>query len=174
MFLKKGAIMDSKATLTYSFKDFIPLISLFTLIGAITLFQQWWCGWNAKEAMRVIMASFFLIFGFFKVINLSGFVQAYSMYDLVVKQFAWYAYLYPFIELALGCAYLFKWQLPLINWVTLVLMIVSAAGVFNELRKGHQVVCACLGAVFKVPMTYVTLVEDLIMAAMAAAMIFLF
>jgi len=166
--------MEPKANLTYSFKDFIPLILLFTLIGAITLFQQWWCGWNLKEAMRIIMASFFLIFGFFKVVNLTGFVQAYGMYDLIAKQFTWYAYLYPFMELALGCAYLFKWRLPFINWITLVLMLVSAAGVFNELRKGQHIVCACLGTVFKVPMTYVTLVEDLIMAVMAAAMIFWF
>jgi hypothetical protein len=31
--------------------------------------------------------------------------------------------------------------------------------------------CACLGTVFKLPMTYVTVVEDLLMVAMAAVML---
>ncbi len=59
------------------------------------------------------------------------------------------------------------------NVFTLALMFVSAAGVFNELRKGKTVICACLGAVFKIPMTYETLAEDLIMAIMALAMLFI-
>jgi len=164
--------MKQEMAVAYTLKDFAPLIILFSLIIGITLVQQWWCGWNLKEAMRVSMAAFFLIFGFFKVINLTGFAQAYGMYDLIAKQFTWYAYIYPFIELALGFAYLFKWRLPVVNWITFALMLISAAGVFNELSHGRKLMCACLGAVFKVPMTYVTLAEDLIMAAMAAAMIF--
>ena len=66
---------------------------------------------------------------------------------------------------------LFSWNPTLTNWITLVLMLMSAVGVFNELRKGKEIVCACLGTLFKIPMTYVTLVEDLLMAAMAAWML---
>ncbi len=117
------------------------------------------------------MASFFLVFGFFKVINLGGFVKAYALYDLIAKKYSWYGYVYPFLEIGLGIAYLSKWNLPVINFLTLVLMLISAAGVFNELRKGSHIVCACLGAVFKLPMTYVTLAEDLLMALMALAIL---
>ena len=158
----------------YKIKDFLPLIFLFIFIGGITFAHQLYYGWCLSSAMRIFMAAFFLIFGLFKIINLHGFAKAYQKYDLIAARFKWYAYLYPFIELALGIAYLCKWQLPVINSITLVVMLVSAAGVFNELRKGQRIVCACLGAVFKVPMTYVTLAEDLIMATMAAGMIFWF
>ena len=155
----------------YTVRDFLPLIVLFSLIAAITLVHQWCYGWSLDEAMRISMASFFLIFGFFKVINLVGFAQAYSVYDLIAQKFNWYGYVYPFLELGLGIAYLVQWNLPVTNVVTLVLMLVSAVGVFNELRKGKQITCACMGVVFKVPMTYVTLVEDLLMAAMASVML---
>lgn len=155
----------------YQLKDFAPLIVLVGLIAAITIAHQLWFGWDGKQAMRIAMASFFLIFGSFKVINLAGFAQAYSMYDLLAQRFFWYGYIYPFIELGLGFAYLFNWQPTIVNGVTLVIMLFSAAGVFNELRKGHMIVCACLGAVFKIPMTYVTLAEDLIMAIMALLML---
>ncbi len=154
---------------TLSLKDFLPLVIIFSLIGLITIVHQLYFGWNFHDAMRILMATFFLVFGFFKVINLNGFAKAYGTYDLIAKKYPWYGYLYPFFELGLGFAYLFKLYLPVTNFLTLILMLVSAAGVFNELRKGSHIVCACLGAVFKIPMTYVTLTEDLLMALMALA-----
>ncbi len=164
--------MDKKTNAAhYTLKDFLPLIIIFSIIALITLGHQLYYGWNVKECMRIVMASFFLIFGFFKIINLAGFAKAYHIYDLIAQRFYWYGYIYPFLELSLGIAYLLKWRPLEINIFTLVLMLISAAGVFNELRKGKTVICACLGAVFKIPMTYVTLAEDLIMAVMALAML---
>ena len=162
--------MDNKTnTLLYTLKNFLPLIIIFIIIALITLTHQLSYGWNTKECMRIVMASFFLVFGFFKIINLPGFAKAYSLYDLIANRFYWYGYVYPFLELFLGVAYLLRWRPFEINIFTLILMLVSAAGVFNELRKGKTIICACLGAVFKIPMTYVTLAEDLIMAVMALA-----
>ncbi len=167
--------MDKKTNegVHYTLKDFLPLIIIFGIIGLITLGHQLYYGWNGMECMRIIMAAFFLIFGFFKIINLAGFAKAYHIYDLIAQRFYWYGYLYPFLELSLGVAYVLKWRPFETNIFTLVLMVVSAAGVFNELRKGKTVICGCLGAVFKIPMTYVTLTEDLIMAVMALAMLFI-
>ncbi len=158
----------------YTLKDFLPLIIIASLILAITAAHQFYYGWNIQEGMRILMASFFLVFGFFKVINIKGFAKAYSMYDLIAKKLLWYGYIYPFFELALGAAYLFNWNPVVTNSLTLILMLVSAAGVFNELRKGKQITCACLGTLFKVPMTYITLIEDLIMALMAFATLLLY
>jgi len=163
--------MQQSSQKEYDYTRFLPLIIIFCLIGSITLFHQLFFGWDIFSAMRIMMASFFLIFGFFKVINLHAFVQAYRMYDIIAQKFSWYAYAYPFIELALGTAYLLNWQSVVLHWITFIIMTVSAIGVFGELRKGKEIMCACLGVVFKVPMTYVTLTEDLIMAAMAATMI---
>lgn len=156
---------------TYSFKNFLPLILIFFLILFITLIHQWYYGWHVYEAMRIFMGTFFIIFGFFKIINIHAFAKAYALYDLISQQYFWYGYLYPFLELGLGIAYLMKLTPVLTNVLTLTLMLVSAAGVFNALKKGEHITCACLGAVFKVPMTYVTLAEDLVMALMALIML---
>lgn len=124
------------------------------------------------EWMSDFMAGFFLVFSFFKLLNLSGFVQAYRGYDLLAAKSKVYAWAYPFIELALGVAYLARWQPQVTHWLTLAVMLISAAGVLNALRKRQLIECACLGTVFKLPMSKVTLIEDLSMALMAALMLF--
>ncbi|MFG0292813.1 MAG: hypothetical protein ACF8MJ_06615 [Phycisphaerales bacterium JB050] len=44
----------------------------------------------------------------------------------------------------------------------------------KPLRKKRKIHCACLGTALNLPMTKVTLVEDLTMASMAAAMLVLY
>ena len=98
-------------------------------------------------------------------------MDAYAIYDLIAKRSRIYGYAYPLIELALGASYLFGYRLLAMAWITLTLMILGSIGVAAELRKKNKIPCACLGVVFKIPMTWVTLIEDLSMAAMAAVMI---
>jgi hypothetical protein len=155
----------------YSLKDFLPLIIIFAIIVLFTLGKQWLYGFDMATAMSDFMGAFFVVFGAFKVINLPGFVEAYRTYDIVAQRSMAYAYIYPFIELALGIAYLMQYQLFATNLITCVLMFVSSIGVARELAKGKQIVCACLGAVFKIPMTYVTLAEDVVMGVMALIML---
>jgi len=157
-----------------TFKDYIPLIVIFAIIILFTVIMQLQFGeGSVMYAMRTFMGGFFIVFGGFKVINWKGFADAYQMYDIIAKRSRFYAYLYPLIELALGLAYLFAFNLLLTSWVTLIIMLVSSIGVAKELLKKVQIPCACLGVVFKIPMTKVTLIEDLLMAAMALVMILL-
>ncbi len=155
----------------YTVKDFLPLIVIFAGICAISAVLYLVNDMDILVAMRAFMAGFFLVFGALKVLRLNAFAEAYRMYDLLAKRSVVYAYLYPFIELGLGLLYAFGAVLLLTNSVTLVVMLFSALGVYLQLRKGETIMCACLGTVFKVPMTWVTLFEDLLMAAMALAMV---
>ncbi len=156
----------------YSLKDFLPLITIFLLICLFTITRQFMAGeWNMMQAMNDFMAGFFIIFGSFKIINLRNFAKAYREYDLLAKKSIGYAYLYPFIEIGLGVAYLFQFMPIATNVITYVVMLFSAVGVALELAEGKQIMCACLGMVFKLPMTYVTLFEDLLMAGMALGML---
>lgn len=141
------------------------------LVGVTSLLHAQTPGRPWHEWMSDFMAGFFLVFSFFKLLNLSGFVQAYRGYDLIAARSVAYAWAYPFIELALGVAYLTRWQPQITHWATLAVMLVSAVGVLNALRKRQLIECACLGTVFKLPMSKVTLFEDLGMAAMAAVML---
>lgn len=155
----------------YNFKDFIPLITLFGLVLAIATSWNTLSSGDTMRWMELFMGSFFIIFGALKAYNLREFASAYSMYDIVAAKYAWYGYTYPFVELVLGALYIFALYPLATNTATLVVMLVSAWGVYRKLASGEKIMCACLGAVFKVPMTWVTLGEDVLMAVMAGYML---
>ena len=123
------------------------------------------------RAMGHFMAGFFLVFSFFKLLDLRAFADAYSTYDIVAAKWPVYGFVYPFIELALGAAYLGHFAPIATNAVTLAVMGVSSVGVVKALLAKRKIRCACLGTVFNLPMSVVTLVEDGLMLAMAAVML---
>ena len=155
----------------YTVQDFLPLIGIFCLIVAVSVIAITYLNLSFVRGMQTFMGVFFLVFGFLKVIKLKSFAEAYKMYDLIASRSTFYAYLYPFIEISLGVAYLTAIGGGVINWITALVVGISAVGVYNKLRKREKIMCACLGTVFKVPMTWVTLLEDLLMFAMAGYMI---
>lgn len=149
-----------------------PLILIVGYIaGTVALIAYAAGARSPEELMRWFMAGFFLVFSFFKLLDLPGFADAYRSYDVVARAWPAWAWLYPFVELALGIAYLVSVAPLATNIVTLVVMLVSAIGVLKALLDRRAIRCACLGTALNLPMTTVTLVEDLGMAAMAAAML---
>lgn len=118
-------------------------------------------------AMRLFMGGFFVTFSFFKLLDLRGFADAYRSYDLVAKALPSYGYVYPFIELSLGLAYLMNLSPLWVNAITALVMAVSLAGVLRAVISGRAIRCACLGTVFQLPMSTVTIIEDGLMLAMA-------
>jgi copper chaperone CopZ len=126
---------------------------------------------SAMETMRYFMAGFFLVFSFFKLLDINAFADAYAGYDLLAKRWRGWGLIYPFVELALGAAYLAHFNPLLTHWVTIIVMGFSAIGVVKAVLSKTQIQCACLGTVFKLPMSTVTIVEDVGMVAMAGVML---
>jgi copper chaperone CopZ len=148
---------------------------LFLIIGyilittlAINLNQD---SFNAEQWMMHFMAGFFLVFSFFKMLNIKAFASSYAMYDLLAMRSKAYGFIYPFIELALGLAYLSSFEPRITNTATLVIMSFSSIGVIRAVMKKQKIRCACLGTVFELPMSTITIIEDLLMAGMAAWML---
>ena len=144
-------------------KTYFPL---FLVLGLIAL-----AAFAGSDWMTAFMAGFFLVFGAFKLLDVPAFADAYSTYDVVAKRFRFWGYAYPFIETALGFAFLFKFQLLAATWIALILSLVGAIGVIQSVLAKQTIKCACLGTVFNLPMSTVTIVENLGMAAMAAWML---
>ena len=78
-----------------------------------------------------------------------------------------YANAYPFLETALGVAFLLEWQLIPVLVVTIFVLSITTFGVLNALLKKNQIQCACLGTALKLPMTEATLIENGIMIIMS-------
>ena len=121
--------------------------------------------------MQYFMAGFFIVFSFFKFLNLTGFAESYAMYDILAKRVKVYGLVYPFIELILGVAYLTGFE-PTITYIaTICIMGFSSIGVIQSVLDKKKIRCACLGAVFNLPMSMVTIIENLIMVLMALIML---
>lgn len=141
------------------------------IVGGVLLRAVLADDYDITTMMGNFMGGFFIVFSMFKLLNLSGFADAFSTYDLLAKRIRAYALAYPFIELFLGIAYFFDWLPVLINSLTMLVMFVGLIGVKRALQSGRRFQCACLGTALNLPMTKVTLAEDLIMGLMAMVML---
>lgn len=122
---------------------------------------------NWHGLMNQFMAGFFLVFSAFKLLDIRGFAEGYATYDLLARRWYAYGYIYPFLELSLGILYLTEW-IPITTAIaTIIIMGFSSLGVINSLLKKQTFQCACLGTILKVPLSSITLIEDLTMVVMA-------
>ena len=154
------------------FETYKPILLIFGYISVVTLLIQMRNNsFDFMQWMGHFMAGFFLIFSFFKFLNLKGFAESYQMYDVLAKQIPVWGYLYAFVELGLGLAYLMNFQPMLINILTFVVMSISITGVLQSMLNKKKIQCACLGAVFNLPMSTVTIIEDALMIGMSGTMI---
>ncbi len=152
--------------------SYFPIFLIFGYITGITLLIQIVQGsFNWMQRMGHFMAGFFLVFSFFKMMNLKGFAESYSMYDIVAKKWKGWSYVYAFAELALGIAFLTSFIPILTNAVTFVVMSVSIIGVLQSVINKRKIKCACLGAVFNLPMSTITIIEDALMIGMSGVML---
>lgn len=151
-----------------------PVLLIFAYILGITIFiQSQNPQFNLMQWMRHFMAGFFLIFSFFKMLNLKGFTETYVMYDVIAKRFPNWAFIYAFVELFLGIAFLTNFNPFYTNLIALIVMSLSIIGVLQTVINKKKIQCACLGAIFNLPMSTVTIIEDSLMIVMSAIMLIL-
>lgn len=117
------------------------------------------------------MGSFLCSFGLMKIVFFKGFVTTFSQYDLLAKKTKEYAYAYPFIELLLGIGYLFLHFITILSIITFILMLIGAVGILLALRQKKVFLCACVGGKWNIPLSTLSLIENLLMAAMAFLML---
>ena len=155
------------------FKTYKPIIVVFSYISIITLLIQAMSGsFGMNQWMRQFMAGFFLVFSFFKILDLKGFSESYSTYDIVGKLWMPWGCVYAFIELGLGISYLMDWNPLITNLIAFTVMTISIIGVLRSVFNRQKIQCACLGSVFDLPMSTVTIIEDALMILMSGYMIY--
>lgn len=149
-----------------------PLIALILVSGlAAWAMSSAFGAPQMRPFMHAYMGVFLLIFALLKLFDLRGFRNGFAMYDLAARRDSRWGYVYPFIELALALAYLsFTW--PMATYVaTIAVFGFGAAGVLLALRRGLNITCPCMGNILKVPLSTVTLTEDIAMVVMAGMML---
>jgi copper chaperone CopZ/uncharacterized membrane protein YphA (DoxX/SURF4 family) len=160
---------DEKVSWIQTYK---PILLVFAYILAVTsLVEVANQGFVLMRWMNHFMAGFFLVFSFFKFLNLKGFAESYAMYDIIAKKWNAWGYIYAFTELALGIAFITGFNPLLTNAVTLGVMTVSIIGVLQSVLNKRKIRCVCLGAVFNLPMSTITIIEDAAMIGMSGMML---
>ena len=148
-----------------TYRPLLLIVAYIFFVSLVTSFTD--SSLNTGAWMNSFMAGFFIVFSFFKLLNLSDFAASYAMYDIIAKKVKGYGFVYPFIELALGIAYLIHFDPMFTGIATIVVMGISSIGVIQSVLNKQKIKCACLGAVFNLPMSTVTIIEDLLMVLMA-------
>ena len=121
--------------------------------------------------MLDFMGLFYIVFSFFKLLDLKGFPESFKMYDPLAKVMPVYRWIYPFIELTLGILFLMRIQISIALVITLVILGITTIGVTRILLNNKTIQCACLGTALKLPMTKATFIENSIMIVMAIIML---
>jgi len=146
------------------FGKVFPWVLGITLIGLSALSMIY-------NFMTLYMGIFFILFSLMKMPDWKGFIEAFSTYDILAKYIPGYAAIYPALEFILGILFITKFFIPVAAWITIVALGIGGIGVTIKLLKKEKFQCACLGTFINVPLTKVTLLEDIIMVAMAVVLL---
>jgi cation transport ATPase len=151
-------------------QQLFPLFLIFGFIttAAILMHSN---PWNTSEFMLTFMGLFYVVFSFFKLLDVKGFAMSFKMYDPLAKTIPKYGFVYPFIELTLGIFFLMRFQIVAALFITLLILGITTVGVTKSLLSKQTIKCACLGSVLNLPMTKATFIENSIMIIMAVFMI---
>lgn len=158
---------DQEKSKLHQLKPLLLIILYITTASILLHFKNW--SWN--EFMLDFMGLFFIIFSFFKMLDLKGFSQSFKMYDPLAKRIPLYGLIYPFIETTLGLMFLMRYEINIALIVTLIILSFTTVGVTKTLLSKKSIQCACLGTALKLPMTEATFIENAIMIVMAIMMI---
>ena len=147
-----------------------PLLIIFIYISVASILMNF-KNWNSSEAMLDFMGLFYIVFSFFKMLDLKGFPESFRMYDPLAKRLQIYGWIYPFIEIGLGVMLLMRLKIKIALIITLFVLGITTIGVAKTLFNKKSIRCACLGTALKLPMTEATLIENIIMISMAISML---
>ncbi|MDY7395328.1 cation transporter [Aureibaculum sp. 2210JD6-5] len=158
----------NKQTKFQQLKPLFLILFYITVASVLLHFKNW----DTTEAMLDFMGLFYIVFSFFKMLDLKGFPDSFRMYDPLAKKVPVYAKIYPFIETALGLAFLIRFETQIALIATIIILGITTYGVTKTLLDKKSIQCACLGTALKLPMTEATFIENAIMLVMAIIMLF--
>ena len=144
-------------------KPLILVLFYITTASVLLNYQNW----DRNEIMLDFMGLFYIVFSFFKLLDLKGFSKSFKMYDPLASRISIYGWMYPFIEVVLGLMFLMHFGVKTALVITLIVLGVTTIGVTKSLLDKKSIRCACLGTALKLPMTEATFIENAVMIVMA-------
>ena len=164
--ISKRDAKDNEIIKSSKIKQLKPLFIILGYISVTSILLNF-RNWNSTNAMLDFMGLFYIIFSFFKILDIKGFSTSFKMYDPLAKKITTYGYIYPFIEILLGLMFLTRIEVNIALLITIIILGITSVGVTQTLLNKKTINCACLGTTLKLPMTEATFIENAIMIIMA-------
>jgi glutaredoxin len=157
-------VADPKA-LTYK-----PVIALFSVTALMALAASYAAFGSAftPRALEWFIAFSMCVLAVLKLQNIETFSSMFLGYDLIARRWVRYSYIYPFAEALAGLLMIAH----ALVWVSAPLALfiggIGALSVFKAVYiDRRELKCACVGGGSNVPLGFVSLTENLMMAGMA-------
>ncbi len=168
--ISKRDAKDNEIIKSSKIKQLKPLFIILGYISVTSILLNF-RNWNSTNAMLDFMGLFYIIFSFFKILDIKGFSTSFKMYDPLAKKITTYGYIYPFIEILLGLMFLTRIEVNIALLITIIILGITSVGVTQTLLNKKKINCACLGTTLKLPMTEATFIENAIMIIMAIVLL---
>lgn len=147
-----------------------PVIAIFAVAALIAL-AIGWAGGGPLATVGLVenfIAVAMVLLGLQKLQDVEGFSIMFLNYDLLAQRWVRYGSIYPYAETGAGLLML----AGALTWfsvpVALTIGVIGAASVFKAVYiEKRELKCACVGGGSDVPLGFVSLTENVMMAAMA-------
>ena len=116
---------DNEIIKSSKIKQLKPLFIILGYISVTSILLNF-RNWNSTNAMIDFMGLFYIIFSFFKILDIKGFSTSFKMYDPLAKKITIYGYIYPFIEILLGLMFLTRIEVNIALLITIIILVVSS------------------------------------------------
>jgi len=163
-----GKTTKEKDGVTYQ-----PVIALFTVAFALAVAVTWLVNGALFEPQSIawFISIAMVLLGLQKLQNIEKFATMFLNYDLLAQKWVRYGYLYPFVETVAGLLMM----MGVLTWLSApVTLFVASIGAISVIKAVYidkrELKCACLGD-SRVPLGFVSLVENLMMIGMALWML---
>lgn len=150
--------------------SYTPVIVLFAMTALMAMAASYAV---TGELLTVRAGEWFIAFSMvvlalLKLQNVETFSSMFLNYDLLARRWVPYSYIYPFAEGAAGILMV----ADALTWLSVPMALfigtIGAASVFKAVYiDKRELKCACVGGSSNVPLGFVSLTENLMMAAMA-------
>jgi glutaredoxin len=154
--------------------SYVPIIALFamTLLMALAASTAAYGSPFTIRAAEWFIAFSMIVLAMLKLQDVEKFSTMFLGYDLLARRWVPYAYAYPFLE-GLAGVLMTAHRLP---WLSIpVALFIGGIGAASVIKAVYidrrDLKCACVGGSASVPLGFVSLIENLIMIAMALWMV---
>lgn len=151
-----------------------PVVALFAVALILAIGVTWLVHGNLFHAQTIVwfISISMVLLGLQKLQDLDKFSTMFLNYDLLAQKWVRYGYVYPFVETIAGLLMfmgVFTWlSAPAVLFIAGIGAISVIKAVYIDKR---ELKCACLGD-SRVPLGFVSLLENVMMLGMAAWMLF--